>query len=223
MNLPNGLVPFSWEVAAFFLLLPVLLGLLTRMPWRGLQEEPWYGGVFILFLAGVAYLWAMQAGLKVNPGLNLHLLGATVLVLTFGWPLALLGLLTVLAVTTAFGGAGWQVFALNAVLTAALPVAVSAGIHTLVHRKVPHHPFVYIFLNAFLNAGVTITAVVLATATALNLAGVYTWAELIREYVRYLPLVIFPEAFISGGAMAILVVYKPHWVLTFDDDLYLRD
>jgi uncharacterized membrane protein len=223
MNLPDGLLPFIWEATGFLLLLPVLVWLITRLPWQGLREHPWYGGVFLLFLAGVAYLWAMQAGLKVNPGLNLHLLGATVLVLAFGWQLALLGLMTVLAVLTAAGQAGWEVFALNALLMAVLPVAVAAGFHLLVYHKVPNHPFVYIFLNAFLGAGLTITAVVLASAATLNMAGVYTWAELIREYVRYLPLVIFPEAFISGGVMAILVVYKPQWVVTFDDDLYLKD
>lgn len=223
MNLPDGLLPFLWEAIGFLLLLPILVGLITRMPWQGLREHPWYGGVFVLFLAGVTYLWVMQAGLEVNPGLNLHLLGATVLVLAFGWPLALLGLLTVLAVLTAAGQAGWEVFALNALLMAVLPVAVAGGFHMLVYHKVPNHPFVYIFLNAFVGAGITIAAVVLSSAMVLNMAGVYTWAELIREYVRYLPLVIFPEAFITGGVMAILVVYKPHWVVTFDDEVYLKE
>ena len=30
------------------------------------------------------------------------------------------------------------------------------------------------------------------------------------------------EAFLTGGAMALIVVYRPHWCSTFDDARYLR-
>ena len=36
------------------------------------------------------------------------------------------------------------------------------------------------------------------------------------------PLMMFGEAFLSGGAMALIVVYRPHWCSTFDDARYLN-
>ena len=30
------------------------------------------------------------------------------------------------------------------------------------------------------------------------------------------------EAFLTGGVMALIVVYRPHWCSTFDDARYLR-
>jgi uncharacterized membrane protein len=34
---------------------------------------------------------------------------------------------------------------------------------------------------------------------------------------------MFGEDFVNGGAMALLVVYRPHWVSTFHNLWYLRD
>lgn len=40
--------------------------------------------------------------------------------------------------------------------------------------------------------------------------------------MQILPLLMFGEAFINGGAMSLLVAYRPHWVATFHDHWYLR-
>jgi uncharacterized membrane protein len=34
-------------------------------------------------------------------------------------------------------------------------------------------------------------------------------------------LLMFPEAFLSGGLITLMAVYLPHWVASFDDRRYL--
>jgi uncharacterized membrane protein len=36
-------------------------------------------------------------------------------------------------------------------------------------------------------------------------------------------LLSWPEAFTTGLMLTLLVVYKPQWVSTFDDERYLND
>jgi uncharacterized membrane protein len=74
-------------------------------------------------IVALILLWHLQAGVK--PGLSLHLLGATVFTLCFGWALAFVGLCLVLLGVSLNGAAGWQAFAVNALLMAGVGVAVS--------------------------------------------------------------------------------------------------
>ncbi len=222
MNFPDGLLPDPWNVAGHFLLAPVLLWLARSTPWRPLVRRPDLALVFLAFLAGVAFLWTARAGLPQNPGLSLHLLGATVLTLAFGWPLALAGLLLVLLLVTVLGLSGWGTFSLNFLLMAGIPVLIAAGIHELVYRKLPAHPFIYIFVSAFLGAALTLAGLAAASSAVLMLSGAYALDELAREYLRYFPLLMLPEAFVSGGVLSILIVYRPEWVVTFDDERYLK-
>jgi uncharacterized membrane protein len=39
--------------------------------------------------------------------------------------------------------------------------------------------------------------------------------------VLILPLLMFGEGFINGGAMSLLVAYRPRWVATFHDHWYI--
>ena len=222
MNLPDGLLPTSWEMGGHLIFALMLVGLVRLAPWRNLRTRPDLALVFAGFLAGVLLLWTARAGIPQNPGLNLHLLGATILTLAFGWPLALLGLITVLLITTFLGLSGWDTFSLNALLLAGVPVLVAATVHQFVYRKLPNHPFIYIFLSAFLGAALTMGALAAASSAVLALSGTYGLDALVREYLRYFPLLMFPEAFLTGGVLSILVVYRPEWVVTFDDETYIK-
>ena len=222
MNFPDGLLPTPWIIAGHLLLIPLVIGVLRQSPWRSFHGRPDLGVAFLLALGGVILLWSASAGLPQNPGLNLHLLGATILTLAFGWPLALLGLLSALLIITLMGHAGWESFSLNALIMVAVPVLIAAIIHEVVHRKLPNHPFIYIFISAFLGGALTLAGLAAVSAAVLLVSGTYGMDELVREYLRYIPLLMFPEAFISGGILSILVVYRPEWVVTFDDETYLK-
>ena len=46
--------------------------------------------------------------------------------------------------------------------------------------------------------------------------------QLRQSYLSVLPLMMFPEAFINGLIVTGLVVFKPAWIPSFDDEVYLK-
>lgn len=46
-------------------------------------------------------------------------------------------------------------------------------------------------------------------------------ASVVVVYLLMLPIAMFPEAFVNGVVMTMLVVFKPHWVGSFRDQQYL--
>lgn len=218
MNLPDGLLDASWTIPAWFVFVLIAARALRRAPWRVLADSARLNA-FLGLLVALLVLWHLQAGVK--PGLTLHLLGATVLTLCFGWRLAFVGLSLVLFGVTLNGFAGWQVFAVNALLMAGVGVAASALLHRLVERLLPQHVFVYIFCNGFFAAALAVLAVGAVSCLVLALAGAYRGEYLGEEYLPYFLLLGFSEAWLSGMLTTLLVVYRPDLLTSFEDQRYL--
>ena len=200
--------------------LPLFARSLLRAPWALLKESEqlnvWLGMVVLLTL-----MWSLKAGVK--PGLSLHLLGATVFTLSFGPHLAFVGLSLVVLGITLNGEAGYFGFAVNALLMAGIGVMISQAVHRLVLGFLPRHFFIYVFINGFLGSFLTVCAVGVAAACLLAMAGAYEWDYLANEYLPFLILLGFSEAWLSGMLMTLFVIYRPEWVVTFDDSIYLAN
>lgn len=205
---------------AWVIWLPLFARSVLRAPWRRLgdseQLNVWLGMVVLLTL-----LWSLKAG--VQPGLALHLLGATVFTLSFGPALAFIGLSLVTAGIALNGAAGVFAYAANALLLAGCGVAISQALYRLLAGLLPRHFFVYIFVNGFLGAALTVLGIGLIASVLLAVAGAYEWDYLVSEYLPYYLLLAFAEAWLSGTVMTLLVLYRPQWVVTFDDSHYLAD
>ena len=117
----------------------------------------------------------MKAGVK--PGLDMHLLGATMFTLMFGPRLAILGLSLVLAGVTLnnglLGREGWEAYALNALALAVFPALLADAIRRVVDRCLPGNFFIYVFVTAFFGAAITAMASGVLACGLLWLAGVY--------------------------------------------------
>lgn len=220
MNLTDGLLASEWVLATWVLFVAVLLHAVRHAPWSrlsdGVQQSVWLGTIVILTL-----LWSLKAG--VRPGLSLHLLGATVFSLAFGPWLAFIGLCLVLAGVSFNDGGSLQAYAANALIMAGVPVAVSMGVLRFSERVLPRQLFVYIFVNAFFGAALAISASGLAACLLLASAGAYPAEYLFSEYLPYVLLLGFSEAWLSGMVVTLFVVYRPEWIRSFDDARYLRD
>jgi len=217
MDLPAVLFPpwLLWTAAA---VAGLVLGFAaTRVRWRQLDAaacNAWMGAVVLLL-----GLWLMKGGLK--PGLSFHLLGATVLTLLMGPWLALLAMALLLLALVAGGHGDVLALGLNWLLTAALPVALSSLLLQLARRHLPAQLFVYVFLNAFVAGGLSLFLSGAAGMLALGLGGAYAADYLLEEALPFYFLLSWSEAFISGLVIAILIVYRPQWVASFDDAAYL--
>ncbi|MGE5027613.1 MAG: energy-coupling factor ABC transporter permease [Betaproteobacteria bacterium] len=219
MNFPDHLLPPGWLWPGWGLFALAFFWAVRSAPWRTLKDSSrlnlWLGTCVLLMA-----VWSIRTGIK--PGLNFHLLGATAMTLMFGPQLALIGLAIILAAVTLAGMSGWQEFGWNALVMAALPVAVSYGIYWLTDRKLPNHLFIYIFLNAFLGGALAIAAAGLGGTLLLQLSGTYLPAYLYHDYLPYFILLAWSEAISTGMAITMMVVYMPQWVSTFDDKRYLN-
>lgn len=218
MNLPSELFPGGWHVFAALLSVLLLWRQGWRAPWHWLHKggniHVWLGAAVLLTL-----LWSLRAG--VLPGLNLHLLGAMAATLAFGPGLAMLVLALALTGITLNGALDWAAWPINFLLMAAVPVLFADAIRRLVERRLPHHFFIYIFVVAFFGAGLTAMLQGVVASGALVLAGAYPLDFLLSEYLPYFLLLGFSEAWLSGAAITLLVVYRPESVATFDDREYL--
>jgi uncharacterized membrane protein len=218
VNLTDTLLGEAWYWTAWAVWLALFARSIFRAPWARLRDADqlnvWLGMIVLLTL-----VWSLKAGVK--PGLGFHLLGATVFTLSFGPHLAFVGLSLVVLGITLNGAAGPFAYGLNALLLAGASVGLSQALYRVFSSMLPKHFFVYIFINGFLGAALTIIGVGSCATLLLALAGAYELDYLLSEYLPYFLLLGFSEAWLSGMMMTLFVVYRPNWVVTFDDSRYL--
>ncbi len=219
MNFAPDLFSTAWHVGAICCGVGVGTWVYRTAPWRrlldGHQLNAVLGAAVILTL-----LWSMNAGVK--PGLNLHLLGAMASTLIFGPQLALVVVALALAGITLNGSAEWTAYPLNLLVMGIVPVLVGRFYFRLVERWLPKHFFVYIFINAFIGAAAVVLVQGVVASVMLFAAGAYPADLLLSEYLPFFLLLGFAEAWLSGMALTLLVVYRPEWVASFDDRSYLN-
>lgn len=186
---------------------------LALRPWRSQASPPW---PWLLVAGLLPLLWSadrLSAAALLQP-----MSGACLLLLMAGWPLTVLALLPVTLATAWLGGLDLADALQRAVSLGLLPATLGLLGGAAVRLWLPAHLMVYILARGF---GVTAIAVSLSGALAL-------WAqpELTRELSRADLLLArwlsaWGEAFITGMLTAIFVAFRPQWLATYADRLYL--
>jgi uncharacterized membrane protein len=219
MNLTESLLPVPFLWASYLVLAAVLLVAVRRAPWHRLREGNFIH-VYLGASVGLLLLWTLKAG--VDPGLSFHLLGATLFALMFGWELAVIAIAAVTFGIALNMGHGWSALAVNALVEGVVPALVTYVLLRLSQRWLPMHLFVYIFVNGFFGAALAVLASSLAATGILAAAHAYPLSHLSSGYLAFVPLLMFSEAWLTGMLVALLVCYRPDWIRTFDDRLYLH-
>ena len=189
-------------------------------PWRVWLEDRERQWVWLGSLGVLVAIWAMKAG--VTPGLSVRFLLVTSLTLMHGWQLAVIGGAMALAVMCAVGLAAWPAFGADLLCMVIVPAIVTTQIHQLVHARLPHNYFIYFFVTVFVGSAVAYNLAGLARVALLAASGTLDAGHVGPEYFALLPMMSFGEAFLNGAVMAMTVVYRPKWVMRFDDRLDLR-
>lgn len=197
------------------LALTALLLALALRPWRALTEAgpPW---PWLAWWASLPLLWGADryAAMPIVQPLS----GAALLVLLAGWPLAVPALALTALITMAVGGLeaaeALQRFVWLGVAPATLAVIGGAA----VRRWLPQQLFIYILGRGFF---VTMLAAAGAGAASLAITGAPLGSDpddvLLARW-----LAASGEAFLTGMLVAIFVAFRPHWLATYSDRLYLR-
>lgn len=196
-----------------------LLWIAPHIPWLRLKA-PGFSHVFFGACVALLILWQLRAGLP--PELSFHLLGVTALTLILGWRYAAYAVALVLLGSALNGQSDWLSYGLNYLVMGAVPIAVTMGCLVWAQRYLPQHFFIYIYINAFLAGAVSILLAAGTGAGLLWLTGVQTPAWLSYSYLPYFPMLVFSEAVLNGMIMTLLVVLRPEWVSSFDDERYIN-
>ena len=189
-------------------------------PWRVWLDDRERQWVWLLSLGLLVAVWSMKAG--ITPGLSLRFLLVTALTLMHGWQLAVIGAALVLGVLCITGQAAWSSFGADLLCMAIVPALFTAWFHEFIHSRLPHNYFVYFFVTVFVGSALAYNLAGLARLAILAASGTVEAAHVGPEYLAVLPLMSFGEATVNGMVMAMAVVYRPRWVMSFDDRLYLR-
>lgn len=202
------------------LYLALLLYAAWRAPWLELfsdsrRQHLLFGTMLALFL-----LWLVRRDFP--SGLSFHFIGMTAVTLLLDWPLAMLAGLAAQIGLLALGRQDLAAMGVNGLLLIVIPVLITEGCALLVERAQPRNLFVYIFCSGFFPAALTALACLLGGLGLLWMDGRYVMPPWLADFIGYLWLIMFPEAFINGAVVSGLVVYYPEWLETFNRSRYLQ-
>lgn len=214
-----------WLEAALTLI--ALAAAMAARPWRMLGSRPplaheAHGAPSALWtpllatLVLLPWMWALPT-LHAMP-LQLQWSGACLVVLMLGWPLAVPVLIAVgitaalvspaLAWGDALGAIAWL---------GVVPATLALGLGALVRRYTGTKPFVYVLGRAFLGTVACVFAAgVLSQWSGHALPGVGSDLSLVARW-----LMAWGDGFVTGMLAAIFVAFKPEWLATWSDRLYL--
>ena len=176
-------------------LITPLLGVLVLLPW----------------------IWALPT-LHRMP-LQLQWSSAPLVVLMLGWPLAVPLLLIVGGLAALLSPAlGWGDALGIAVWQGIVPATLAMLWGAALRRWLPHQIFVYILARGFAGTVLCVfIAALLAQAAGHTLPGVN---EDLSRIARW--LMAWGDAVVTGMVTAIFVVFRPQWLATWSDAIYLR-
>lgn len=197
-----------------------LLWAAWRAPWLEVLSDSRRQHLLFGTVLGVFLLWLVRRDF--DSGVSFHFIGMTVVTLLLDWPLALLGGLLAQIGLIAIGRQDLLALGVNGVLLVLLPALITEGCALLVERAQPRNLFVYIFCCGFFPAALAALCCVLAGLGLLALDGRFAMPPWLDDFIGYLWLVTFPEAFINGTLVTALVVFCPDWLETFNRTRYLQ-
>lgn len=211
----------------FALLLIALIMALLMRPWRLLSNRKAlvnqnHGDSSPLWtpllatLVVLPWLWALPT-LHQMP-LQLQWSGACLVMLCLGWPLAVPALCAVGAIAWALSPNLPATEALRLVVWHGLvPASLAMLWGAMLRRWLSTRVFVYIFGRGFVGTVVSLFAAgLMSAALGHNLPGVNEDLSTIARW-----LMAWGDAVVTGMMCAVFVAYKPQWLATWSDDLYL--
>lgn len=169
----------------------------------------------------VFILWMFRTG--IYDGLTVHFLWLSALPLLLGFRWAIFSATLALLGVTLFGKESIDMLGVNFLLGVLAPIALTYGFYSLTFHKLPRHIFIYIFLCAFIPGALSIALKMLAFSGYFYLDNMYSWPIIADNYLVLTTLMMFPEAMFNGMTITLLIIYKPEWVYTFYDKLYLDE
>lgn len=183
-------------------------------PWRMLR-----GPLLTPALAAVVLLpWVWLLPQKMPQGLQVQLSGACLLVLMLGWPLAVLVLSVVSLLVWLVGQAGVGPVLQQGVWIGLVPATLALGVGAAVRRWLPANIFIYTLGRAFMGTALSMFVAGLLLEGLSSLSGQPPREQAL--VARW--LMAWGDAVLTGMMAAICVAFRPQWLATWSDQIYIR-
>jgi len=155
--------------------------------------------------------------------ITFHPLVITAVTLMIGWHFSILaGAISQLILLVA-GVDDWSMLGVNFLVTVIIPATVSYGVLKVSQRISLRNLFVFLLGVGFLGAALSSIAVVTITVVLLFMADYDLSISEISKDAPLLLLLIFPEGFLNGTIVTAVTVFKPHLMMTFNEEFYLSN
>jgi uncharacterized membrane protein len=155
--------------------------------------------------------------------ITFHPLVITAVTLMIGWHFSILaGAISQLILLVA-GVDDWSMLGVNFLVTVIIPATVSYGVLKVSQRISLRNLFVFLLGVGFLGAALSSIAVVTITVVLLFMADYDLSISEISKEAPLLLLLIFPEGFLNGTIVTAVTVFKPHLMMTFNEEFYLSN
>lgn len=213
----NLLSTTQWVITAL-LFAVILLAAVRSVDWHKFRQDTSLQHTFFGAAVVLGFVWQLRAG--ISPGLSIHVFGITLVTLMLGWGLAVLAGLLALLITVITGREPLVMFAANGLITVMVPALVSYAIMLWERHRDFNNFFAYIFVCGFFGSAISVAVAGVVMCLMLWTSGVYTFAELVYEYLSYLPLFMIPEGFANGAFVTGLMVFHPDRLTTLNQRRY---
>lgn len=202
----------------------IFLGALSLSPPRAFTAPPlaWLAPVVIIFLA---ITWNISPSLPGQPpgkfyGLIFHFYGASLLTAMFGPAIALSILFPVALLGVGIVQGDLGLASQHYLMVCVLPTIFAYLSIQIIQRIIPKHLFVLILGNGYVAAFISVilsgtfllvVRLVMGEANQLDFEG----------WLLGLIIIAFMEGSLSGMLLAILLIFRPQWVSTYNEEAYM--
>jgi uncharacterized membrane protein len=183
-------------------------------PWRVVAQAdpPW---PWLAWWACMPFLWGADRYADVPVAQPLS--GAVLLMLMAGWPLAVLALVPVALITVWMADLSLAEGLHRLVWVGLVPATIAMGLGAAIRRGLPNQLFVYILGRGFFATAIAGSA---AGALSVVLHGVPPGLQA-EDILLARFLSAWADAFLAGMVVAIFVAFRPHWLATYADRVWL--
>lgn len=182
----------------------------------------WLAPATIIFLA---IAWNISPNLPGQPtgsfyGLIFHFYGASLLTAMFGPAIALTILFPVAFLGVYAIQGNYETASQHYLMVCMLPTLFSFLSIQIIQRFIPKHLFVLILGNGYVAA---FMSVILSGTFLLVIRLVMGEANRLdfKGWLLGLIIIAFMEGSLSGMLLAIMLIFRPHWVSTYNEEAYM--